>query len=83
MFLLLQYLFYPNPATNYLTITLQGDNKKNEVTIMDITGKIFYSTTENETQELKINTKDFAEGVYLVQVKSEDFMATKKLVVKK
>lgn len=44
---------------------------------MDITGKIFYSTTENETQELKINTKDFAEGVYLVQVKSEDFMATK------
>ena len=74
---------YPNPATNYLTITLQGDNKKAEVTIMDITGKIFYSTTENETQELKINTKDFAEGVYLVQVKSEDFMATKKLVVKK
>ncbi|MBK9643390.1 MAG: T9SS type A sorting domain-containing protein [Saprospiraceae bacterium] len=74
---------YPNPATNYLTITLQGDNKKAEVTIMDITGKIFYSTTENETQELKINTKDFAEGVYLVQVKSEDFMATKKFVVKK
>jgi Secretion system C-terminal sorting domain len=74
---------FPNPATNHLTIALGSNNKKVQVTIADITGKIIYMTTANDTQKIEVNTKDFAEGIYVVRVQSADFIATKKLVVEK
>jgi hypothetical protein len=74
---------FPNPANNHVTITLGSSNKKVEVTIADITGKIIYSTTESETQKVEVSTKDFTEGIYVVQSQSAYFIGTKKLVVEK
>jgi Secretion system C-terminal sorting domain len=76
------YLF-PNPATNHLTIAFGSNNKNVEVTITDISGKIIYSTTASETQQIEVNTKDFAKGIYVVQIQAADFIATKKLIVVK
>ncbi len=72
---------FPNPANNHLTISLGSNNKKVEVTIADITGKIIYSITASETQKIEVNTQDFAAGIYVVQIQTADFIATKKLVV--
>ena len=74
---------YPNPATNHLTIALGSNNKKVGVTITDITGKIIYTTTATDIQKLEVNTADFATGIYVVQIQTADFIATKKLVVEK
>ena len=74
---------FPNPATNNLTIALGSSNKKVQVTIADITGKVIYTTTAAETQKLEVNTKDFAKGIYVVQVQSADFIITKKIIVEK
>ena len=74
---------FPNPATNNLTIELGRNNKKVNVNITDITGKIIYATTASETQKIEINTEDFAEGIYLVQFQSADLIETKKLIVEK
>ena len=74
---------FPNPATNNLTIKLGSRSKKVEITILDITGKIIYSTTARETQKIEVNTKDFPEGVYVVKIQSADFIETKNLIVKK
>ena len=74
---------FPNPANNHLTIALGSNNQKVKVTIADITGKIIYSTTASETQKVEVNTKDFAEGIYVVQIQTADFFETKKLVVEK
>lgn len=74
---------FPNPATNHLTIALPNTNEKVEITITDITGKIIYSTTVSETQKIEVNTKDFAEGIYVVQIQTADFIETKKLIVEK
>jgi hypothetical protein len=74
---------FPNPATNQLTIALGSNNKKVEVSIADITGKVVYTTIATDTQRVEINTNDFAEGIYVVQIQAADFIATKKLVVKK
>jgi hypothetical protein len=71
---------FPNPASNHFTISL-NNYKKAEVTISDITGKIIYATTVREAQQLEINTKNFAEGVYIVQVKGEEFVETKKVLI--
>jgi len=74
---------FPNPVTNNLTISLCSPNKNVELTITDIAGKIVYTTASTETQMLEVNTKGFDEGVYAVQIKTADFMATKKLIVTK
>jgi hypothetical protein len=74
---------FPNPASNYLTIALGINNKKVEVTITDITGKIIYTTIATDTQKIAVNTNDFAKGIYVVQIQTADFMMTKKLVIEK
>jgi hypothetical protein len=84
---------FPNPATNHLTIALGSNSKRVEVTIADITGKIIYSTTASDPdspdsyrdreQKIEVNTQYFAEGVYLVQVQSGEFIETKKIMVEK
>ena len=76
-------LLFPNPATNHFTIALRSTNKKVEVTITDISGKIIYSTIERETQTIEVNTKDFTAGIYVVQIQAADFIAMKKLVIEK
>lgn len=74
---------FPNPASNQFTIALKNNNKKVDVTIADITGKIIYSTTANETQKIEVNTQDIAAGIYVVQIQTADFIASKKLVIEK
>jgi hypothetical protein len=74
---------FPNPASNHLTIALGSNNKKVEVTITDITGKIIYNTTSIDTPNIEVNTQDFANGIYVVQIQSADFIGTKKLVIQK
>ena len=74
---------FPNPADNHVTIALGSNNKKVEVTIADITGKVIYTTIITDTQMIEVNTYDFAEGIYIVQIQSADFIGTKKLVIEK
>jgi len=74
---------FPNPASNQFTITLGSNNKNVEVNIFDITGKIIYSNVVIDTQQLVVNTGEFSEGIYIVQIQSAGFVETKKLVVKK
>jgi Secretion system C-terminal sorting domain len=74
---------FPNPADNHFTIALGSNNQKVEVTITDITGKIIYTTVASETQKIVVNTNDFNEGIYFVQIQAAGFIATKKLVIEK
>jgi hypothetical protein len=74
---------FPNPATNHLTIDLPLPKEEVKVTIVDITGKIIYKATAFAAQKTEVNTKDFAAGVYVVQIQTADFIATKKLVIEK
>ena len=74
---------FPNPVTNNLTITLNNYNKKIELIISNITGKIIYATTIGEAQKLEITTRDFSEGVYFVQSIIGNAIETKKLIILK
>lgn len=76
-------LLFPNPATNHVTIDLGYNNTKIAITINDMTGNVIYAKTAREAQKIEVNTKDFAEGVYVVQVQTDDFIATDKLVIEK
>ncbi|MBL0343328.1 MAG: T9SS type A sorting domain-containing protein [Bacteroidetes bacterium] len=69
---------FPNPANNHFTVSLGSTNKKVEVTIADNTGKVFYNTIATETQHIEVITQDFGAGIYIVQIQTADFIATKK-----
>ena len=78
---------FPNPATNHLTIALPDAKEKVKITITDVTGKIIYAIPKvigtSETQNIEVNINDFAAGMYVVQIQSEEFIETKKFIVKK
>jgi len=74
---------YPNPSSNQLTIDLGSIKQKVGVTFTDITGKVTYSTIVSDSQKIEVSTQEFKAGIYFVQIQSDDFTITKKLVVER
>ena len=74
---------FPNPADDHLAIDLGENSREVQITITDITGKIIYNTIASDAQKVEVNTKDFAEGIYVVQIQAGEFKGTRKLVVQK
>jgi hypothetical protein len=82
------FILYPNPAINNLTISLRNYDKPVSVSLTDISGKLIYRRTTDESgtyqdKMIEVNTKDFDDGIYEVQVLSGVFIETKKLIIKK
>jgi len=46
------------------------------VTITDTGGKIIYSATATDIHKTEVSTKNFAEGIYLVKIKGDEFVET-------
>lgn len=74
---------FPNPADDNLIIDLGTNYGKAQVTIADMSGKVMYTSIAIDIQKVEVNTKGFAEGMYVVQIQTGDFIGTKKLVVEK
>jgi PKD repeat protein len=74
---------FPNPATEYLSVTLRSNHEKVTLTITDIFGKIIYSLPAIKEPKVEVNIKDFAAGVYVVRIQSSDLLLTKKVIVAK
>jgi uncharacterized delta-60 repeat protein len=71
---------FPNPAQDVITISELPLGA--ELSILDITGKVMFNTIVNSNQ-LIINTDEFSNGIYLVNVYTNGSTSTKKLVVNK
>ncbi|HYV91463.1 MAG TPA: T9SS type A sorting domain-containing protein [Chitinophagales bacterium] len=82
---------YPNPASSHLTIALEGNSKKVEITITDFAGKIIYEDAVTGMQKtIEVNTNNFTEGVYFVNIlrtesfgQTSDFNEVRKLIIVK
>lgn len=73
---------FPNPAVNEVKISVDGNNFT-AVSIVDLTGKVVYTTTVNGLTETTVNTANFAAGMYTVNVQTAAGIATKKLMISK
>lgn len=73
----------PNPADDHLTIDFGSYNEEVKVTIVDITGKVVYTSAAADTTRVEVNTEEFAEGIYMVHIQAGDIFGTKKLVIQK
>jgi uncharacterized protein YjdB len=76
---------FPNPANNKLTIQwTELAAETGHVTISDVTGRELYSATMNMTQGTGVKQIDlsaFANGLYLVNVKTSTISYTNKLQI--
>jgi hypothetical protein len=76
---------YPNPAANETNVTITAENASVVVVLTDVSGKAVYSNnlgTVNGMKNLNINTTNFANGIYMVNVTSNGTVTTQKLVVR-
>ena len=69
---------YPNPFNEELTISLDQD-QKSEVTIADITGKTIVNQNFN-TQIIKLDLSRMSSGQYIVSIKNDNSISTRKIV---
>lgn len=78
---------YPNPCLDKCNIKITGVSKNEEaiITIMDLMGKCLftYLATDGEVElQLTKTGLELNEGTYLVQLKLNDQIDTKRMVVK-
>jgi len=73
---------YPNPATAVINISLDKSNMSS-ISIYDITGQEVYSLKDLDVNQVKVNSTDFAKGIYILKVVDQnDAKQTIKLVIK-
>ncbi|MGB0369670.1 MAG: T9SS type A sorting domain-containing protein, partial [Flavobacteriales bacterium] len=66
---------YPNPVKSQLVVNTEENIKS--IVIVDIMGK---STTASLSTKSTIDFSDFTNGVYFLQVKTDNALITKKII---
>ncbi len=72
------YSIYPNPTSNVLNI--DGLANAKQLTLIDVTGKIIYNTTELNENTLKIDMTNASKGLYFIQVETTSGIESFKVV---
>jgi hypothetical protein len=74
---------YPNPATDQFTLSYAGQTQLQQLTIVDIQGKLIKTITLQDFNNSKtIDTSALAKGMYFIQIKSDSTTIIKKLMIK-
>ncbi len=70
---------YPNPSTGALHVDADGNLSSAKVTLMDAMGRVVYSG--DFAGQAIINTANFSEGIYTVQVDSGNRLMVKRVAI--
>ena len=77
------FRMYPNPASNFVTISLDDPSENSSITIYDQLGRIVLNKDiENESDEVPLSLDNLNKGVYYVHLISKRIKFTKKLIIK-
>jgi len=76
---------YPNPANNIIHVEIPNTLRAATLKIFNVTGSLVYNENlESITNNIKsISTEDFAEGIYMIQIESEQDIFIQKLLIKR
>ena len=73
---------YPNPATSYTMLNLEGMNEDAVVTVVDLQGRVLSTFAVQQANEpIRIETAGYQAGVYFVTVSNATGRQTVKLFV--
>ena len=77
---------FPNPARDYVQVELSGFEGQTSVALATSAGKVLQTINldiadTNDTPIIKIQTGDYAQGVYMVTARNKDNIITKRVVI--
>jgi hypothetical protein len=70
----------PNPTTGLINVTNNDGITVNEITVTDLNGRVVKTTKFDNVANISINIADLSAGMYLMSIKSDAGIATKKIV---
>jgi len=78
-----KFTLYPNPNKGSFTIEFKELANSFSVEVYDVTGKTIYENNYDQTANLAqvINLDNPTNGVYFVNIKSDNGIVTKKLII--
>jgi len=76
-----QLLAYPNPSQEILNVHINGQNILQEVSLYTLTGQQVYFNGGVNADHTEINVSNFKNGLYLLAVKTEDGVVSKKIEI--
>lgn len=74
---------YPNPTSNVVTLLINSEIKNVVIKVYAITGQQVFSKTESKPQSYiseQIDFSNFTNGIYLLQIKTDTKIVTKKII---
>jgi hypothetical protein len=72
------YIVYPNPT--YDIITIETDRfDQYSINITSLNGQLMYSTKMEGTSH-QIDLSSFQKGIYLITIRSDNFVTTEKII---
>lgn len=76
---------YPNPATNYVMVSLNQNAGNGTVSLSDFSGKTIAAKSFNGTDAaVKLDTESLPNGIYVVEVKdSNSTISSSKVIIRK
>ncbi|MCO6494748.1 MAG: PKD domain-containing protein [Bacteroidetes bacterium] len=84
-FVLSGFALYPNPSTGFITISNDQNIAIANISVSNVIGETLVNMTENNSNsEFSINLSEFANGVYMVKIITQDNRVfTHKVVISK
>ena len=70
---------YPNPATDRVNIT--STQSIDRITIVNYVGQVVYDSEVNAERSVVLNTSDYEAGMYIVRIKTENGVVTKRMTI--
>jgi SOS-response transcriptional repressor LexA len=80
----LRYSIYPNPAKGNLTIEIEAQSDKLELSIYNLQGEMMYSEIiyhNHKKLKKELDLVKYSKGIYFVKIKSDSFVRAEKLIV--
>jgi len=71
---------YPNPASNYTLVVTKDNIVMEQLRVVNLIGEVVFESKE-AGNSVKINTLDFAEGIYFIRLMADNQFVTKRFEV--
>ncbi|MDR6966116.1 hypothetical protein J2X31_000109 [Flavobacterium arsenatis] len=75
-----QFVVYPNPTSNLVSIRASNTLSINSITISDLNGRILKTHAFNSLASVELDLSEMATGTYFLGISSEEGTTTKKII---
>jgi len=72
----------PNPSTDYVDVSVVGNNQVVSIQVISLEGKVMNTRTKAvDAQTTRIDVSSLSTGTYLAQLSTDNGTVTKKVVI--